>query len=84
MLEKISLVTWLVLFIIYILFDALYVLYIQAVTDVKPLKASILGSAMYLFTAYGTIEYIDNFVNLIPILIGGFLGTFVTLKLGKK
>jgi len=84
MLEKVNFVTWLILFLVYLGFDVFYVLYIQAVTDVKPLRASLIGSVMYLLTAYGTIEYIDNFVNLIPILAGGFIGTFVTLKLGSK
>ncbi len=84
MAEKINLLTWLILFVVYTCFDTLYVIYIQAITDVKALKASIIGSVMYLLTAYGTIEYIDNFVNLIPILVGGFIGTFFTLKLGSK
>jgi hypothetical protein len=39
---------------------------------------------MYLLTAYGTIEYISNPYNLIPILTGGFIGTYVTLWWNKK
>jgi len=81
---EINITTWIILFCTYLVFDILYVLYIQAVNEYKALKASFLGVFMYLLTAYGTIEYISNFVNVIPIILGSFIGTFVTLKLGKR
>ena len=84
MLNQISIFSWVILFFLYLLFDTLYVLYIQSVTDVKPVRAANIGAIMYLLTAYGTIEFIDNFVNLIPILAGGWLGSYLTLKLGKR
>jgi len=80
MVEKISITTWIILLCTYLIFDSLYVLYIQAVNEYKALKASFLGVFMYLLTAYGTIEYISNFVNIIPIILGSGLGTFITIK----
>lgn len=84
MLAEVNLWSWVILFFIYLFFDIFYILYIQSVTDVRPMRAANIGVVMYLLTAYGTIEYIDNFVNLIPILLGGWLGSYLTLKLGKR
>jgi uncharacterized membrane protein YfcA len=33
---------------------------------------------------YGTIEYINNFVYIIPIAIGGFLGSYITIRWLKQ
>lgn len=84
MLSQINIWSWIVLFFIYLFFDIFYILYIQSVTDVRPARAANIGVVMYLLTAYGTIEYIDNLANLIPILLGGWLGSYLTLKLGKR
>lgn len=35
-------------------------------------------------SVYGTIEYINNFAYIIPIAIGGWFGSFVTIKMIKK
>lgn len=84
MLIQIDIWQWIILFTIYLIFDCLYALYIKAIYDLRPLRASFLSVAMYLLTAYGTIEYISNPYNLIPILTGGFIGTYVTLWWNKK
>jgi hypothetical protein len=34
---------------------------------------------MYALTAWGTIEYVNNFWNAIPIGLGAWLGTYLTL-----
>lgn len=84
MLSQINIWSWVVLFLVYLFFDIFYILYIQSVTSVKPLRAANIGVVMYLLTAYGTIEYIDNIYNLVPILTGGWLGSYLTLKWGKQ
>ncbi len=35
-------------------------------------------------SVYGTIEYINNFVYIIPIAVSGWLGSYVTIKWIKK
>lgn len=81
---QIEIWTWVLLFVIYLFFDSAYVFYIKAVSKSQALKASILSVAMYLLTAYGTIEYIENIANLVPILVGSFLGNYITLKISGK
>ena len=35
-------------------------------------------------SVYGTIEYINNFAYILPIAIGGWFGSYVTIKYIKK
>jgi hypothetical protein len=84
MLSEISIWLWIALFFIYLTFDAIYILYIQSVQVVKPIKAANLSVILFLLTAYGTIEYVNNFINIIPIIFGAWLGSFLTLKWGKR
>jgi membrane associated rhomboid family serine protease len=76
---NINIWTCVILFIIYGIFDALYTLYLQAVSELKPTKASILSTILYLMSVYGTIEYINNFAYILPIALGGFIGGWLTI-----
>jgi len=84
MLERINILLWLLLFVIYFAFDICYTLYIKSVQDMKPVRAANLSVLLFLLTAYGTIEYVNNFINIIPIIFGGWLGSFLTLTWGKR
>jgi uncharacterized membrane protein YfcA len=70
----------LLLFTIYLIFDILSTLYLQAVSELRAVKASNLSTILYLMSVYGTIEYINNFVYIIPIAIGGWVGSYITIK----
>jgi hypothetical protein len=76
--------TCLLLFIVYFIFDILSTLYLKAVSELKAAKASNLSTILYLMSVYGTIEYINNFVYIIPIAVGGYLGSYITIKWIKK
>lgn len=66
------------------IFDVLSTLYLQAVSELKAAKASNISTILYLMSVYGTIEYINNFAYIIPIAIGGWIGSFVTIKWLKR
>jgi len=70
--------------VVYFVFDILSTLYLQAVSELKAAKASWLSTILYLMSVYGTIEYINNFVYIIPIAVSGWLGSYVTIKWIKK
>lgn len=84
MLSQVSIWSWFLLFVIYFAFDLCYALYIKSVQDVKPLRAANLSVLLFLLTAYGTIEYVNNFINIIPIIFGAWTGSFLTLKWGQQ
>lgn len=77
---QINILTWISLFIVYFIIDLLYARYVISVSDLNAFGASNISVVMYLLTAFGTIQYVENFINIIPIAIGAWLGTFVTLK----
>jgi hypothetical protein len=71
---------WIGLFFTYLVFDILYVQYILCVSKLNAFQAANIGVIMYFLTAFGTIQYVSNFINIIPIIIGSWLGTYFTLK----
>jgi hypothetical protein len=84
MLAEISIGSWVLLFVIYFAFDLCYALYIKSVHEVKPIRAANLSVLLFLLTAYGTIEYVNSFINIIPIILGAWTGSYLTLKWGKR
>ena len=77
---NIDFLIWIGLFFTYLVFDVLYVWYILAVSKLNAFQAANIGVIMYFLTAFGTIQYVSNFINIIPIIIGSWLGTYFTLK----
>lgn len=84
MLSQVNIWSWLLLFAIYFAFDLCYALYIKAVQESKPLRGANLSVLLFLLTAYGTIEYVNNFINIIPIIFGAWMGSFLTLTWNKR
>lgn len=73
-----------VIFVVYILFDILYALYVIFVSQHKPLAASAVSAVMYSIGAYGVMSYLHNPSYLIPLGAGAFIGTYVAVKyMGK-
>lgn len=80
MFSDINLITWISLFVVYLLIDILYTQYVMAIAKLNAFWASNISVLLYILTAYGTIEYVQNYWNIIPIVIGSWLGTYVTLR----
>lgn len=79
-------ISWLVclgLFVAYLFVDALYVLYTKAVVKQRPIYAANVGTLMYFMSAYGIINYTHNWLYILPIAAGSWLGTYLTVKLIK-
>jgi hypothetical protein len=68
---------------VYLAFDIFYAKYVIALSKLEALKAANLSVIMYILTVYGTIQYIDNPLNAIPIAAGAWLGTYLTIKFEK-
>jgi len=73
-------ITWIFLFIVSVIFDVTYTKSVLVIARVKARSAANLSVLMYLLTAYGTINYMHNIFNLIPIIIGAWVGTYYILK----
>lgn len=66
-------------FLAYFLIDVLYALYTLAATRLQPLRAANMSGVIYFLGAFGVISYAGNFLYLIPLTIGAWLGTYVVI-----
>ena len=81
----INILTWIGLFAMYFIFDMLYVKYVLSVSKLNAMQAANISVLMYLITSIGIITFVNNFLNIIPIIIGSWGGTYLILKYeGKK
>jgi hypothetical protein len=72
--------TALTVFVVYILFDILYALYVICVSQQRAMAASLVSSVLYSLGAYGVMNYTHNALYLIPLGLGAFVGTYIAVK----
>ncbi len=72
------------IFFAYIATDALYAYYTLAVAEQRPLSAANTGAVLHLLIAFGVLSYVENYLYLIPIVIGSWVGTYLLVKWSKK
>lgn len=82
--EDFSWVRAVTVFVVYVLFDILYALYVICVSKQRPLAASGISAVMYSVGAYGVMSYLHNPLYLIPLAAGAFIGTYVAVKYMSK
>lgn len=59
--------------------DVCYAKYLIYTTDGRPSPAATYGTLVYLFGAVNVLSYSQDPWLLVPILIGGWLGTYTTV-----
>ena len=64
----------------YIITDALYAYYTLAVAEHKPLSAANTGALLHFLIALGVLSYVENYLYIIPIAIGSWMGTYLLVK----
>jgi uncharacterized membrane protein len=69
-----------VVFVAYILIDGMYALYTQSIAKKKPVTAASVGAIMHFFIAFGVLNYVQNFLYIIPLAIGSWIGTYYVVK----
>lgn len=67
-------------FLAYFVVDALFAYYTIAVTKRQPGRAATAGSVMYFLMALGVISYVQNYLYVVPLVLGSWLGTYVIVK----
>jgi hypothetical protein len=71
------------IFVVYVVIDMLYALYILCVGRHQALAAATISAVLYSLLAFGVVSYSKNILYLIPLASGAFLGTFITVKFKK-
>lgn len=72
-----------VILIAYVCIDGMYAYYTLAVTKKKPVLSATVGAFMHFLIALGVLSYIQNYLYIIPIMIGSWIGTYITVKYSK-
>lgn len=83
MMMGLSYLTWLFVFVITVGTESLWVFYIRRTDQGKAFQAAIFSVSITIFSALLTISYVENRMLLIPIAAGGFVGTFISVKMDK-
>lgn len=76
--------TYMLLFIFYLILDVLYAYYIMAITELKAFKSSLTSAIIMGMSLFGTIEVIKDHWNAVPIILGCFCGTYISVMLKKS
>lgn len=70
----------LAVFVAYLLIDAMYAYYTLSITRKRPVAAATVGSLMYVLIAFGILNFVQNYLYVIPMIIGSWIGTYVIVK----
>ena len=67
-------------FTAYILVDGMYAYYTLAVVDKRPFVSATIGALIHFLIALGVLSYIQNYLYIIPLAMGSWIGTFLVIK----
>lgn len=70
----------LLIFVVYIFVDGLWAHYTISVQKRNAASAATTGAVMYFFLAFGVISYTQNYLYLLPLAAGSWVGTYVIVK----
>lgn len=71
------------IFFSYILIDGGYAYYTYTVTEYRPKMAATTGVMMHILLAFGVFSYVHNFLYVIPLCFGSWIGTYIVVKRKK-
>jgi len=75
---------WLTIFVITFFYDVACTLYLKKVNEGKAFLGAMYGSIISIISAVVIIEYTNDVMFLIPSVLGGFFGTYFTIKYTRK
>jgi hypothetical protein len=71
-------------FIAYILIDGMYAYYTITVTRRRPVASATTGALMHFLIAFGVLNYVENYLYLIPLALGSWIGTYLVVVKDMK
>jgi len=76
-------VSALVVFVAYILVDGMYAYYTLAIAEKQPFRSATVGAAMHFLIAVGVLSYVQNYLYIIPLALGSWIGTYIVVLKSK-
>lgn len=77
-------IKWIIVFVVTCIYDILCTLYLKKVHEGKAFLGATYSSLIYLISALVIIEYTSDKLLIIPAVVGGFVGTYFTIKFLKN
>ena len=68
------------IFFTYVLIDGMYAYYTLAITRKKPFASASVGAVMHFLIAFGVLSYVQNYLYIIPLALGSWVGTYLVVK----
>mgnify|MGYP001559334685 CR=1 FL=1 len=78
--QSFNFLTATIVLIAYLIIDAMFAYYTFAVTKRMPIMAASIGSLMHFLMAFGVLNYVQNYLYIIPVAVGSWLGTYLVVK----
>lgn len=78
--QTFNIYTAIMVFLAYIVVDGMYAYYTLAVAEKKPLQASTVGALMHFLIAFGVLSYVQNYLYIIPLALGSWIGTYLVVS----
>lgn len=75
-----NIITGILLIVAYIIIDGLYAYYTIQISKRNALSAATTSGIMHFLLAIGVLNYVQNFLYVIPLAIGSWLGTYIVVK----
>ncbi|KKM16741.1 hypothetical protein LCGC14_1682780 [marine sediment metagenome] len=72
-------VTAATIFVGYCTLDWLYTIYTLSIVAHRKMLAANVGVVLYALSAYGVVNYVDDWRYVMPMCAGGWLGTFLSV-----
>jgi hypothetical protein len=73
-----------VIFFAYIFVDGLYAYYTIKVVELNEYHSATSGAVIHLVLAFGVLNYVNNFLYVIPLALGSWVGTFFMIRSQRK
>jgi hypothetical protein len=73
-----------VVFIAYVMIDAMYAYYTITVTKKRPFAAASVGALMHFLIALGVLNYVQNYLYVLPLALGSWIGTYLIVRYDLK
>lgn len=78
--KEFSFVIAFVIFIASVLVDGMYAFYTQSVVRRNPIASATTGALMHFLIAFGVFSYVQNFLYVIPLALGSWIGTYFVVR----
>lgn len=73
-----------IIFFAYLVIDALYAYYTISVIERRPFVSANTGFIMHFLLAFGVVNYVQNYLYVLPLALGSWIGTYIIVSREKN